>query len=40
MREQAMVASDYAVKAINIKFPNDKEAVTRERYWQIETLRK
>jgi hypothetical protein len=40
MREHAMVASDYAVKAINIKFPNDKEAVTRERYWQIETLRK
>ena len=40
MREHAMVASDYAIKAINIKFPNDKEAVTRERYWQIETLRK
>ena len=33
-----MVTSDYAIKAINIKFPNDKGEVTRERYWQIETL--
>jgi hypothetical protein len=40
MREHAMVASDYAIKVINLKFPNNKEAVTRERQWQIETIRK
>ena len=38
MREHAMVASDYAVKVINLRFPNDVNAVRQERLWQIETL--
>ncbi len=39
MREHAMVASDYAVKTINLKFPGDVSMVKTERTWQIETLR-
>ncbi|MDE7004335.1 MAG: hypothetical protein K2P08_07870 [Oscillospiraceae bacterium] len=38
MREHAMVASDYAVKVINLRFSNDMDAVRQERLWQIETL--
>ena len=38
MREHAMVASDYAVKVVNLRFPNDANAVKQERLWQIETL--
>ena len=38
MREHAMVASDYAIKVINLLFPNDVNAVKQERLWQIETL--
>lgn len=38
MKEHAMVASDYAVKVINIKFPHDLEAVKQERQWQIDTM--
>lgn len=38
MREHAMVASDYAVKVINIKYPNDMNAVQWERKWQINTM--
>ncbi len=38
MREHAMVSSDYAIKVINMLFPNDMNAVRRERLWQIETL--
>lgn len=38
MREHAMVASDYAIKVINLRFPNDVNAVRQERLWQIETL--
>jgi hypothetical protein len=37
-REHAMVASDYAIKAINIKYPNDQGAVKKERQWQIDSL--
>lgn len=40
MREHAMVASDYAIKLINLKYPLDKEAVQKERRWQIQTMRK
>lgn len=40
MREHAMVASDYAIKLINLKYPLDKEAVKKERQWQIQTMRK
>ncbi len=39
MREHAMVSSDYAVKVINLLFPNDINAVRQERLWQIEHLR-
>ena len=39
MREHAMVASDYAIKAINLKYPNDMNAVRAEREWQIAALK-
>lgn len=39
MREHAMVSSDYAIKVINLRFPNDMNAVRQERLWQIEHLR-
>lgn len=39
MREHAMVASDYAVKRINLLYPNDIEAVREERNWQIEKMK-
>lgn len=38
MREHAMVASDYAIKVINLLYPNDLDAVKDERLWQIEKL--
>jgi len=40
MREHAMVASDYAVKVINLKFPADMEAVKSEREWQIRAMKR
>lgn len=40
MKEHAMVASDYAVKTINLVHPNNSEAVTRERKWQLNELKK
>lgn len=39
MPEHAMVASDYAIKVINLLFPDDVNAVKQERLWQIENLR-
>lgn len=39
MPEHAMVASDYAVKAINLLYPGDASAVTAERRWQIDSLK-
>lgn len=39
MREHAMVASDYAIKVINLRFPGDLSAVKAEREWQIDTLK-
>ena len=39
MREHAMVASDYAVKVVNLLFPDDEAAVAKERQWQINTLK-
>ena len=39
MREHAMVASDYAIKTINLKYPGDMDAVISEREWQINSLR-
>jgi len=38
MREHAMVASDYAIKTINLKYPYDMNAVKAEREWQIDAL--
>lgn len=34
-----MVSSDYAVKVINLLFPNDINAVRQERFWQLEQLK-
>lgn len=39
MKEHAMVASDYAIKVVNLLTPNDMDAVKRERKWQIEHLK-
>lgn len=39
MTEHAMVASDYAIKVINLLFPNDMNVVRQERLWQIEQLK-
>ena len=38
MREHAMVASDYAIKVINIIYPGNRDAVIQERLWQIKEL--
>lgn len=34
-----MVSSDYAVKVINLLFPDDINTVRQERFWQIEHLK-
>lgn len=39
MKEHAMVASDYAIKVINLLTPKNYEKVTDERYWQINHLK-
>lgn len=39
MQEHAMVASDYAIKVMNLKFPDDMDAVRREREWQIVAMK-
>lgn len=38
MREHAMVAADYAIKTVNLKYPKDMDAVRAEREWQIAAL--
>lgn len=40
MKEHAMVASDYAVKTIGLIYPNNMEAITLEREWQLNEIRK
>lgn len=40
MREHAMVASDYAIKTIGLISSNDFEAITKERQWQLNKLKK
>lgn len=40
MREHAMVASDYAIKVINLLSPDDLERVRAERQYQIDLLAK
>lgn len=39
MKEHAIVASDYAIKVINIMYNNDLEKVVKERNWQLEKLK-
>ncbi len=34
-----MVASDYAIKVINLLHPGDRAAITHERQWQIQVMR-
>ncbi len=38
MRQHAMVASDYAIRVMNLLYPNDYEEVLQERKWQIDCL--
>ena len=38
MPEHAMVASDYAIKVINLLHPGDRAAATRERQWQVRVM--
>lgn len=38
MKEHAMVASDYAIKVVNLMYPNDINKATEERLWQINIL--
>lgn len=38
MREHAMVCSDYAIKTVQMAFPNDDERITEERLWQLTKL--
>lgn len=40
MREHAMVCSDYAIKTIQIAFPNQLDKITQERQWQLSTLKR
>ena len=40
MREHAMVASDYAIKTINLISSNDFQDITKEREWQLNELKK
>lgn len=40
MKEHAMVASDYAVKTIGLIYPKNMEAITLEREWQLNEIKK
>ncbi|MBK5200066.1 MAG: hypothetical protein JJE21_00850 [Spirochaetaceae bacterium] len=40
MREHSMVSSDYAIKTIGLLTSNNIEAITVERMWQLNELRK
>ena len=39
MREHAMVCSDYAIKTIQLAFPDQIEKITQERQWQLNELK-
>jgi len=39
MREHAMVCSDYAIKTIQIAFPDQIDKITQERQWQLNQLK-
>ena len=38
-REHAMVCSDYAIKTIQLAFPNQIHKITQERQWQLNELK-
>ena len=38
MPEHATVASDYAIKVINLLHPGDRAAAARERQWQVQVM--
>lgn len=38
MKEHAMVASDYAIKVMNIMYSNNQDKVNEERNWQLNKL--
>jgi len=38
MKEHAMVSSDYAIKTVQLAFPNDIEKISGERKWQLKAL--
>ncbi|MDO4500997.1 MAG: hypothetical protein Q4B60_06980 [Erysipelotrichaceae bacterium] len=40
MKEHGMVASDYAIKVINLMYPKNMDRVIEERKWQISELEK
>jgi hypothetical protein len=40
VKEHAMVASDYAIKAIGLIHKNDEVSITSERQWQLMSLKK
>ena len=40
MKEHAMAASDYAVKTIGLVYSNNLEAITIEREWQLNEIKK
>ena len=39
MREHAMVCSDYAIKTIQLAFPDQMNRITQERQWQLNELK-
>ena len=39
MREHAMVCSDYAIKTIQLVFPDNLDKITEERQWQLNELK-
>jgi hypothetical protein len=39
MPEHAMVASDYAIKVINLLHLGDRAAAAHERQWQVRVIR-
>ena len=38
MREHAILATDYAIKAIGLAYHNDMDSITQERRWQLTEL--
>jgi len=40
MRGHAMVASDYAIKAVGLNYKEDMDKIIEEREWQLSELKK